>query len=114
MHQAIGDAETPPALPPELLEALVTHGWPGNVRELQAAATRRALGFPIEVDLEGFDPGSIATSGTLDEIVTRLERHVIRSALASADGSVEQASRLIGVPKRTLYHKIKSLGIAKP
>ena len=114
MHQAVGDGETLPALTPQLLESLVTHSWPGNVRELQAAATRRALGFPTEVDLEGFDPGSIATSGTLDEIVTRLERHVIRSALASADGSVEQASRLIGVPKRTLYHKIKSLGIAKP
>ena len=114
MHQTLGEGEESPALTPQLLNTLMTHGWPGNVRELQAAATRHALGFPIEVDPEELNGGSVATSGTLDEIVARLERHVIRSALVSSDGSVEQASQLIGVPKRTLYHKIKSLGIEKP
>lgn len=114
VRSILGQGDEPPPLAPQLLNALITHSWPGNVRQLQAAATRHALGFPIEVDPEELNSGSIATSGTLDEIVARLERHVIRSALVSADGNVEQASRLIGVPKRTLYHKIKSLGIEKP
>lgn len=114
VHQTLADGDEPPPLTPQLLNALVTHRWPGNVRELQAAATRYALGFPIEVDPEELNGGSVATSGTLDEIVARLERHVIRSALVSADGNVEKASQSIGVPKRTLYHKIKSLGIEKP
>ena len=114
VHQALGDAEEAPALTPLLLETLLTHGWPGNVRELQAAATRHALGFPNVVDPDEQADGEVAAGGTLDEIVARLERHVIRSALATADGNVDQASKLIGVPKRTLYHKIKTLGIAKP
>ena len=114
VHDALADGEEAPALTPQLLQALVTHDWPGNVRELQAAATRHALGFPIEMDPEELASVPVAASGTLEESIARLERHVIRSALASTDGNVEQASALIGVPKRTLYHKIKALGIEKP
>ena len=114
LHQTRSDKEEQPALTPKLLNALLAHTWPGNVRELQAAATRHALGLPVEVASEDSVKQAAAAGGTLDEIVARLERHVIRSALASTDGNVEQASHMLSVPKRTLYHKIKSLGIARP
>ncbi len=113
-HQALGKQEDPPAITPQLLQTLLGHGWPGNVRELQAAATRHALGFPLEVTAGEISSDQVDTSGTLEEAVSRLERHIIRSALETAQGSVEQASQLIGVPKRTLYHKIKTLGIERP
>ncbi len=113
-HQALGQQEDPPTVSPQLLQTLLGHKWPGNVRELQAAATRHAFGFPLEVEGGEISPGTMDSSGTLEEAVARLERHVIRSALESAEGNVEQASQLVGVSKRTLYHKIKALGIERP
>ncbi|MEM7021423.1 MAG: sigma-54 dependent transcriptional regulator [Pseudomonadota bacterium] len=113
-HQTLGGGEEAPAVAPELLETLWTHDWPGNVRELQATATRHALGFPLEVDAEQIVSEEFAAGRTLDQMVTRLERHVIATALKSTDGNVERAAALVGVPKRTLYHKIKVLGVDRP
>ena len=41
MRQYLG--ERAPALPREVLEALMSHRWPGNIRELQNAVQRAAI-----------------------------------------------------------------------
>jgi two-component system response regulator FlrC len=41
MRQYLGDKA--PALPSEVLEALMSHPWPGNIRELQNAVQRAAI-----------------------------------------------------------------------
>lgn len=108
-NQVLGESGEPPmTMNADLYQALMSHGWPGNVRELQAVATRFAFGFDLGLGEEHAPAGE---TRTLAEMVERLERHVIQTALKSSKGNVEAASGLIGVPRRTLYHKMKMLGI---
>lgn len=39
------------------------------------------------------------------------ERHLLEEALTSCGGRMATASDLLQVPKKTLYHKLKSLGL---
>lgn len=111
--QVLGEVpDTAVAMTPDLFRELTAHDWPGNVRELQAAATRHALGFDLELDPAAAPDIGSGENRSLSEMVERLERDVIRSALKSTDGNVERAAALIGVQKRTLYHKMKTLGVA--
>ena len=48
---------------------------------------------------------------TLAEIRYRAERQLIRAVLASADGRVEQAAKLLGVSRSTLFEKMRKLDI---
>jgi len=110
-NQVLGESGEPPVtMTPDLFQTLMTHDWPGNVRELQAAATRFAFGFDLGFGADA-DKAPVSETRTLSEMVERLERHVIQTALKTAKGNVEAASGLIGVPRRTLYHKMKMLGI---
>jgi two-component system C4-dicarboxylate transport response regulator DctD len=81
--------------------------WPGNVRELRNFADRVVLG----VQQEDFDT-SLAL--TIDEKMTSLvqkidqyERTLIADALQRCNANVADAAQHLGIPKKTLYDKIK-------
>jgi two-component system, NtrC family, C4-dicarboxylate transport response regulator DctD len=90
---------------------LMTHPWPGNVRELQNVADRFVLGLTGDSLLsEGV---SAATgSGTLAEQMAYFERMLIDDMLRRHNGNVADASDALGMPKKTLYHKLRQLKIA--
>jgi two-component system, NtrC family, C4-dicarboxylate transport response regulator DctD len=85
---------------------LSEHDWPGNVRELRNFAQGAVLGLT-----SGRAGASPASLGTLAERLDRFERAVIAETLAETSGNVSDAVRLLGTPRKTLYDKMRRLGL---
>jgi DNA-binding NtrC family response regulator len=92
------------------LDALMAHAWPGNVRELRNVADRFVLGL-----WDGAQGMREAPRGerTLEEQMSQFERYLINEALEACDGSAAAAAERLGVPRKTLYDKIRRLGPLK-
>jgi two-component system C4-dicarboxylate transport response regulator DctD len=82
--------------------------WPGNVRELRNFADRLVLGM-----MEGAGAAADANAKGADETVSLpvqidvYERLLIVEALNASDGNVATAADRLGIPKKTLYDKLK-------
>ena len=110
------------ALTPAVIEALQEHDWPGNVRELRNALEHAVLltdGSTIDVDALGLTrrrgAPAAASSAALsaDQTLKASEIQEITRALQEED-SVEKAAERLGVPRSSLYQKIRKYGIAIP
>jgi len=76
--------------------------WPGNVRELRNFADRLVLGLvPAVAD------SAPAPVGSLPQLVDAYERERINQALDAAGGNVAQAADQLGIPRKTMYDKLK-------
>ena len=112
----------------EAWDKLTTYGWPGNIRELRNVVHRALLlreGDIVSASDVRFDteprastrmvaaqvsaPDSVSMR-TLEEV----EREHIVLALTSERGRVTEAARKLGIPRSTLYQKLKTYGIALP
>jgi DNA-binding NtrC family response regulator len=105
------------SLSPEAVAALQDYAWPGNTRELRNVLERAAILGREQVlgprdlrftsSLDGASP-SADSRLTLEEV----ERRHIERVLGEESGHVERAARRLGVPRSSLYERIKRLGIA--
>jgi DNA-binding NtrC family response regulator len=102
---------------PAAEQALLEHSWPGNVRELRNRVERAvALCQTPRIAAEALFPSEAAELGAaplpkLAEIRDRAERHHIRTVLEGASGRVEEAAKLLGVARSTLFDKMRKLDI---
>ncbi len=113
LQQLARDIRRPPArLDPDAEEALAAHTWPGNVRELRNVLERAMLlsSSPVlrAADLRLGAPAARAASigaggGTLKEF----EWQHIQRALDAEGGSVARAAHRLGIPRSTLYQRLK-------
>lgn len=118
----------------DALEVFLNYDWPGNVRQLHnvlesiiilmeddyitlkslaeagvletltAGTKTRSPGIPKNVaDLK--DEG-------LDDVMVRTEKEIIVKALEDCHYNKTRAAELLGIPRSTLYYKLRSLGIA--
>ena len=100
----------------ERMHSLLWHDWPGNVRELRNLAERYVLlGESCTFD---FDNRPITDRGdgsglTLPEQVERFERMLIHTALSNQGGSIKNTLVALGLPRKTLYDKMKKYGLDK-
>jgi two-component system, NtrC family, response regulator AtoC len=114
------------AIEPDAMRALLEYDWPGNVRELSNAVERALVlvsdGVIHRADLPpsilGRRPPREAAprSGpdlTLKVHEDQLESAMIREALQRAGGNRRQAAQLLGISVRTLFYKLKQLGIGE-
>lgn len=100
--------------------ALQAYAWPGNIRELRNVLERVALicDGPV-IELEDLRLPRIALIGPVapvavmnrDLTLDELERQRIAQVLEEEKGRVAQAAVRLGIPRSTLYQKIKVLGI---
>jgi len=104
------------ALSAEAVKALEAYPWPGNIRELGNVLARASLlsGRSVltagDLRLNAFttaDPPSAHPKLSLRDV----ERQQIEAALHDEDGHVDRAAKGLGIPKSTLYQKIKQYGI---
>ncbi|MBS2014568.1 MAG: sigma-54-dependent Fis family transcriptional regulator [Deltaproteobacteria bacterium] len=106
----------------EAKQALTDHVWPGNVRELKNVLERMLLlrhGDVVGRDSLRFDASSTSmrvaeramSSAPSTRTLSEVEREHIVSALAAENGKVEAAARRLGIPRSTLYQRIKDYGI---
>lgn len=100
-------AITPPEITQEHYECLLSYNWPGNIRELKAAAERFALGLaPLGLTCHcGEDRPQ------LKEMMRRIEKTLIHDCLVRHGHSIDHAAQELGMPLRTLYHRIKLLNV---
>jgi DNA-binding NtrC family response regulator len=95
---------------------LMNYPWPGNIRELRNVLERAVLLSGHDVlgpkDLV-FDraPTAPGPTGDRDMTLEELERHHIARVLREENGRVERAATRLGVPRSSLYSKIKRLQI---
>jgi DNA-binding NtrC family response regulator len=102
---------------PTAEQALLEYSWPGNVRELRnhveravALAQTPRIGVELLFSSEVAEPSG-ASLPTLEEVRDKAERNYIREVLADVGGRVEEAAKLLGVARSTLFKKMRDLGI---
>jgi DNA-binding NtrC family response regulator len=105
---------SPPAFAQDALDVLLKYPWPGNVRELRNAVEHalvmaeggvlRATHFSPEI--RGLAPPTPATAIGMRERLASLERARIEEALALEGGNQTRAAQRLGMPRRTLVHKL--------
>jgi DNA-binding NtrC family response regulator len=107
-------------LSPDAEDRLGRYAWPGNVRELRNVLERALLlagRDVIEADDLRFE-GAAVPSPTLppgaNVTLEELEKQHIARVLQNLGGRVAEASHRLGIPRSTLYQKIKKFGIALP
>ena len=126
-------------LSPEIRATLLAYDWPGNVRELKHAIERMlALHSEGALDMadlpsallnhvrtNGLERLAGAVAGPAQILpqfraapelpvisIPECERKAIQRALVSTGGERQEAARLLGIGRTTLYRKMKQYGIA--
>lgn len=99
-------------LEPECIKALQAYSWPGNVRELRNVIERAVLLSEqknIQLQDLHFDGHSRRRASYLDSNLTlnELEKQHIERVLLEERGRVEKAASRLGIPRSSLYQKIK-------
>jgi DNA-binding NtrC family response regulator len=96
------------------LRALRGYSWPGNVRELENLVQRLTIMSEedeIDVpDLPSLMRFSAPREAGLDRTLAEVEAQYIRSVLESVGGNKTRAAEILGVDRKTLRLKLKSLG----
>ncbi len=108
-----------PEITPACMERLMAHDWPGNVRELQNEVTRMvALGgrrwgpeLLAHLDSAPRPAASGGVRGLVGRKLEDVEAELIRATLEVAGGRRGEAARMLGIPRRTFYNRLKMLGI---
>jgi DNA-binding NtrC family response regulator len=99
-------------LAPDAEEALRRHPWPGNIRELRNVLERAVLLSDRHIlsrtDLRFDNPSSAEASANDTHLsLQELERRHIERVLREERSHVESAAKRLGIPRSTLYQKIK-------
>jgi len=99
-------------LEPDSIRALQSYSWPGNIRELRNVIERAVLlseQRSISIKDLHFDGNSGSRSAYLDSNLTlsELEKQHIERVLLEERGRVEKAARRLGIPRSSLYQKLK-------
>jgi DNA-binding NtrC family response regulator len=99
------------------VDVLVRHPWRGNVRELENAVTRLSVLAPADtITAEdvlslAFSPVRVGRQALPTLRIEELERLAIAAALERHGGDKQAAADEIGISVRTLYNKLKAVGI---
>lgn len=98
---------------PSALELMVGYSWPGNVRELQNTVERivavcRQTQVDTAVVAQMLEDGN---ESDLQTIIIQGETEELRQALAIAKGKYNEAAKLLGISRSTLWRKMKKLGL---
>ena len=103
----------------DCLKALQAYAWPGNVRELRNVIERAVLlseGKSVSLKDLNFEGHANVGTPALDSRLTllELEKQHIQRVLEEERGRVEKAANRLGIPRSSLYQKIKKHQIALP
>jgi two-component system C4-dicarboxylate transport response regulator DctD len=113
LHAAEHYRRPAPLVPDALMRRLTAYDWPGNVRELRNVADRFVLGV-LAAPFLSEAPAPVAdTSQSLGDLVSDFERQVIVDALSRHEQNVAAAGAALGLPRKTLYDKMRRYGLSR-
>ena len=101
---------------PEALSALGDYPWPGNVRELENEVRRLGTLGEAVVTLDDLSPdvrrAAPAASAVLRDdgsvpTLEEAERRLLLAALRVTGGNKLRAAEVLGIPRGTLWHKLR-------
>lgn len=110
----------------DVIEVLKMHEWPGNVRELKNIVERIAVNTEKNtVTLEDipsyivekvnkikfYEKSNSLLQGSLKNTLGEVEKEIILDTLNVCHGNKAQTAIILGIPRMTLYRKLKSYGI---
>jgi DNA-binding NtrC family response regulator len=114
-----GETGRAAAITPEGLDALLSYPWPGNIRELRNVLERATLYArdgsltPGTLRLEAAGGrGPVPVLDEEDLRLDRVERRHIEQVLALERGQVDRAAERLGIPRSTLYQRLKEYGLS--
>lgn len=97
----------------------MSHPWPGNVRELKHTIEYmmnvcegeflRMEDLPIMMKQQAVAGENVDKDLSLRKNVEELEKQLINTALNLSDGNINQAAKLLEIPRQTLQYKIKKI-----
>ena len=106
------------------MNRLMNYSWPGNIRELKHVVKRAVLLeetdkiTPEKIILNaGLDsteiqlPGKLEDGETFDDIIQKVEKDLIMKAIELAGGNKSKAAEILNLNRKTLYRKMKNLGM---
>jgi two-component system response regulator HydG len=104
---------------PEAMSILMAHPWPGNVRELENVIERAIVLSPGEMIEKKVILGSALEEAqqNIEQLhadrptLEKLEERYIKMVLAEANNKKDEAARILGVSRRTLYRKERLYGM---
>jgi DNA-binding NtrC family response regulator len=109
----------PPSLDADAERALMEHTWPGNVRELRNVLERAVMltagpllrRADLRLLLAAARPDVNSGTGAAVSTLKDVEWQYIRRVLAEENDNVPRAAQRLGVPRSTLYQRLKAQGI---
>lgn len=107
---------------PEVTNIMLDYNWPGNLRELKNVVERMVVLLEGEVITKECLPENLnrhtyislvsaPNQEKLINVAVEAERQVILKTLEQCGGNRSEAARLLGIPRSTLYYKLRQLGI---
>jgi transcriptional regulator with GAF, ATPase, and Fis domain len=100
------------AVSSDALKTLMSSPWPGNVRQLEHALTSAAvMAARSTLETADFDAVLGATPPAQPRDREREEREAIREALEQCGWNKSKAARVLGIPRRTFYRRLKKYDI---
>jgi transcriptional regulator with PAS, ATPase and Fis domain len=115
---------------PDAMNLLKSYPWPGNIRQLRNVIERAAIvakdarirpadlphavfgdGEPVEAAEESTEAETEIPAAGLKPLIRGYEARVIATALRRTGGSRHAAAKLLRIPLRTLFRKMKTLGL---
>ncbi len=100
------------AVEPQAMKMLRDYAWPGNVRELKNVIERSILLSDrrsikaSELRFEKEEPAGTASIPP-DMTLEQLEKWYVERVLREENGHVDTAAKRLGIPRSTLYQKLK-------
>ncbi len=96
------------------LRAMEEYVWPGNVRQLQHMMERLTILAPqgrideeaVRDAIDIMEPREESSETLADK-----EKEQIRKVLAATGGNKSRASKILGIERKTLYRKLKQMGL---
>jgi transcriptional regulator with PAS, ATPase and Fis domain len=121
-------ADGVPEIAGDAMKALVRYPWPGNIRELRNTIQRITLFArgritlqdlppevreenPLDLMIKACNRCFAEDNMSFDEVVTCLEKNLIRRALKESAGNRSHAARLLGMNLSTLRDKLKKYNL---
>jgi two-component system response regulator HydG len=107
---------------PRAWAAIASYDYPGNVRELEHAIQHAVvmagednidlMHLPTEIlGAAEVDEDEVGGFTPLGQAVREFERNYLQRALSLADGNKTRAAQLLGISRKNLWEKLKSLGV---